>query len=119
MVVAAARDRTALLIIAADAATPEFADLLDLLADDKRASVVIAPQSAHARRVAGVLLSFRTPAHSEIFSQTALRYKQAIVVDLLCTGHALNLSDRADERRRPVMPNPAPPMKGQPMSGAE
>ena len=61
--------------------------------------------------VAGTHLVMRNTRGPEIFAQSATRHKQAIIIDILCTAHSLNLAEGIEERRRFVEEQQPPPLK--------
>lgn len=110
-VVGAARDMSAFLLIGADAAGPDLSDLFENIGVSGAGAVLIGPGLVGAPRFPGAHLVIRTTTPVGVFSQSALRYKQAILIDLICTGHSLNLSENLDERKRKVEAQLPPPLK--------
>lgn len=110
-VVGAARDMSAFLLIGADAAGPDLSDLFENIGVSGAGAVLIGPGLVGAPRFPGPHLVIRTTTPVGVFSQSALRYKQAILIDLICTGHSLNLSENLDERKRKVEAQLPPPLK--------
>lgn len=110
-VVGAAREQSAYLLIGADTAGPELADLFEAIAVTQAGAVLISPALIGSQRFQGAHLIIRNTTPVGVFSQSALRYKQAILIDLICTGHSLNLSDNLDERRRKLEIQLPPPLK--------
>jgi RpiR family transcriptional regulator, carbohydrate utilization regulator len=110
-VVGAARDASAFLLIAADAGGTEFTDLFDTIGVTGGGAIMIGPGLIGGLRFPGAHLVIRNIAPIGVFAQSATRYKQAILVDLLCIGHSLNLSESLVERQRPLGPQTPPPLK--------
>lgn len=110
-VVGAARDMSAFLLIGADAAGPDLSDLFENIGVSGAGAVLIGPGLVGAPRFPGAHLVIRTTTPVGVFSQSAFRYKQAILIDLICTGHSLNLSENLDERKRKVEAQLPPPLK--------
>jgi DNA-binding MurR/RpiR family transcriptional regulator len=110
-VVGAAREQSAFLLIGAETAWPDLADLFDSISLSGAGAVLIGPGLVGAQRFSGVHLIIRNTTPVGIFSQSALRYKQAILIDLLCTGHSLNLADNLAEKRRTLEAQVPPPLK--------
>ena len=113
MLAGLARERTALIVLAADATSSDLLDLLDVMGMHGDRCVLIAPALGPARTFAGTQLVIRNARGREIFSQSAIRYKQAIIIDILCTAHSLNLSEGIEERNRFVEEQQPPPLKRQ------
>ena len=98
-------------MIAADAVGPEFSDLFESIVVAKGPAVLIGPSLVGALRFPGSHLVIRNTTPVGIFSQSALRYKQAILIDLICTGHSLDLADNLAEKRRKQEAQLPPPLK--------
>ena len=105
------RDRTALIVLATDGNNPDLLDLLDLIGLQSGRSVLISPGLGPAKSFAGTHLVIRNTRGPEIFAQSATRHKQAIIIDILCTAHSLNLAEGIEERRRFVEEQQPPPLK--------
>ena len=110
-VAGAARDTSAFMMLAADLTTSEHADLFESVLVAGGGSILIAPALYAPSRFPGAHLVLRNNAASGLFVQSAIRYKQAILVDLLCAGHSLNLAESLPERRRRVALQSPPPLK--------
>lgn len=110
-VIGAARDQSAFLLIGADAANPELSDLFDSIGVSGAGMILIGPGLIGSQKFPGAHLIIRNTTPVGIFAQSALRYKQAILIDLICTGHSLNLAGSADEKKRPLEIQLPPPLK--------
>lgn len=110
-VVGVARDASAFLLIGADVSGPDQLELFDSISASGCAALLIGQGLLGSQRFPGPHLVIRNTTPVGVFSQSALRYKQAIIIDLLCTGHALNLADNLDERKRKVELQVPPPLK--------
>lgn len=110
-IVGAARDLSIFLLIAADAIGHDPNDLIDSIGVNGSGAVLIGPGLAGSQPFPGAHLVIRNSLATGVFSQSASRYKQAILIDLLCLGHSLNLSDGLAERRRKLEIQKAPPLK--------
>lgn len=111
MVISSARSDVGFIVLATDGTAPDVADLIDILNVQDNAAILISPALARGHSFAGTHLPIRNNLPVEIFAQSAVRYKLAMVVDLLCTGHSLNLSEGLTERRRPIGEQLPPPLK--------
>lgn len=112
MVVGTARHASAFLLISAEPGGADLSDLFDSIGVQGAGAILIAPGLIGGVRFPGAHLVIRSSGPTGIFAQSALRYRQAILVDLLCTGHSLNLSDNLAERQRSVEEQIPPPLKG-------
>ncbi len=110
-VIGAARESSVFLLIAADAVGPDLADLFDGIDVEGIGAILIGPSLIGGLRFPGAHLVIRNATPVGVFAQSAIRYRQAILVDLLCTGHSLNLSESLPERRRRVEKQLPPPLK--------
>lgn len=110
-VVGAAREASAFLLVGADPGGSDLADLFDSIAVNGAGAILIGPGLIGALRFPGAHLVVRNTTPVGVFAQSATRYKQAILVDLLCTGHSLNLSENLAERQRSVEAQLPPPLK--------
>jgi RpiR family transcriptional regulator, carbohydrate utilization regulator len=110
-VVGAARDSSVFLLIAADAGGIEFADLFDNIGVTGAGAILIGPGLIGGLRFPGAHLVIRNMAPIGVFAHSATRYKQIILVDLLCIGHSLNLAESLAERQRRLELQMPPPLK--------
>jgi RpiR family transcriptional regulator, carbohydrate utilization regulator len=110
-VVGAARDSSVFLLIAADAGGTEFADLFDNIGVTGAGAILIGPGLIGGLRFPGAHLVIRNMAPIGVFAHSATRYKQIILVDLLCIGHSLNLAESLAERQRRLELQMPPPLK--------
>jgi len=111
MVIGSARSDVGFIILATDGTAPDVGELLDILNVQENPAILISPALGRGHTFAGIHLPIRNNLPVEIFAQSAVRYKQAMVIDLLCTGHSLNLSEGHIERRRPIGEQVPPPLK--------
>jgi RpiR family carbohydrate utilization transcriptional regulator len=111
MIIGSARSDVGFIVLTSDATAPDVSDLLDILNSQDNPAVLISPALSRGQTFNGIHLAIRNNLPVEIFAQSAVRYKQAMVIDLLCTGHSLNLSEGILERRRPVNEQLPPPLK--------
>lgn len=112
-VLSAAREGSAFLLLAAAAQGPEFPDLVENLALNDSGAILIGPPLQNGARFPGAHLRIRQAAQGGVFAGSALRYKQAILIDLLCMGLSFNLSEDLEERRRKIeAQTPPPPKRG-------
>ncbi|MDP1730912.1 MAG: MurR/RpiR family transcriptional regulator [Devosia sp.] len=111
MMAGIARETNALIVIAADGGNPDLADLIDLVGIQDAGVILIAPSLNRGQAFSGTHLVVRNSSPVEMFAQSAVRYRQSIIIDILCTGHSLNLSEGLAERRRQVEQQVPPPLK--------
>ncbi len=107
------RESTALIVLAADATNTDLLDLLDVIGPQGERTVLVSPALGPSKTFSGVQLTIRNSRGREIFAQSAIRYKQAIIIDILCTAHSLNLAEGVEERHRYVKEQEPPPLKRQ------
>jgi RpiR family transcriptional regulator, carbohydrate utilization regulator len=111
IVVGAAREQSAFLMIGADTAGLELSDLFEIIGVNGADAILIGPGLVGSLRFPGAHLIIRSTTPVGVFSLSALRYKQAILIDLICTGHSLNLSENLAERKRRLEMQLPPPLK--------
>ncbi|WP_332718960.1 hypothetical protein [Pelagibacterium mangrovi] len=110
MIIGSARGDVGFILLTTDPSALDGSDLLDILNNQDNPAILISPSRSRP--------SFqRHPPHypqqpaAGNFRPFGLRYKQALVIDLLCTGHSLNLSEGLTKPRRPVNEQLPPPLK--------
>ena len=111
MVISAASDASAFLLLSMDTVITEPVDLFESMSLLGDRAILIAPPLAPGLVFPGVQLVVETTLVPGIFVQSLRRYKQAIMIDLICTGSALNLADSLGERRRRLERQTEPPLK--------
>jgi hypothetical protein len=85
--------------------------LFESLALSDLPTVLISPQVPGGQGFTGVHLEISMAPSSGIFARSSRRYRQSIVVDLICAGFSLKLGQGDAARRVPLVDQSAPPLK--------
>ena len=110
MVATAADSGSAVVVLSALPVGPEAVELLETLALQDLPTILISPILPVAIDFTGVHLLIGASHSQGIFARSSRRYKQAIIVDLLCTGFSLELGQGDAARNAPPIDQRSPPI---------
>lgn len=91
MVVTAAGDGSAFIALSAESAGADTIELFEAIGLQDLPSILIAPTLPTGTDFPGVHLVIGPSLSQGLFARSSRRYKQAVMVDLLCTGSSLEL----------------------------
>ncbi len=111
MVAMAAEPGSAAVILAAQPVLATARELFETLALSELPTILISPQIPVAFEFSGVHLEISTAPSAGIFARSSRRYRQSIIVDLICVGFSLKLGQGDAARRVPLVDQSAPPLK--------
>jgi DNA-binding MurR/RpiR family transcriptional regulator len=111
MVAMAAEPGTAAVILAAQPVLAAARELFETLALSELPTVFISPSIPVGSEFPGVQLEIATAPSAGIFARSSRRYRQSIMVDLICVGVSLKLGQGEAARRVPLVDQSAPPLK--------
>jgi hypothetical protein len=111
MVAMAAEPGTAAVILAAQPVLAAARELFETLALSELPTVLISPSIPVGSEFPGVQLEIATAPSAGIFARSSRRYRQSIMVDLICVGVSLKLGQGEAARRVPLVDQSAPPLK--------
>lgn len=111
MVAMAAEPGTAAVILAAQPVLAAARELFETLALSELPTVLISPSIPVGSEFPGVQLEIATSPSAGIFARSSRRYRQSIMVDLICVGVSLKLGQGEAARRLPLFDQSAPPLK--------
>jgi DNA-binding MurR/RpiR family transcriptional regulator len=111
MVAVAAEPGSAAVVLCAQPVPISARGLFESLALSDLPTVLISPQVPGGQGFTGVHLEISMAPSSGIFARSSRRYRQSIVVDLICAGFSLKLGQGDAARRVPLVDQSAPPLK--------
>jgi RpiR family transcriptional regulator, carbohydrate utilization regulator len=111
MIISASHRDSVLILISSDGCSLELGELLELITLHDIKAIIIAPQTARSYSKNTVFLPIHTIGVVDIFAQPSVRYKQLIIIDLLCLGYSHNLSEHTTDPPRKIGKQVPPPLK--------
>jgi len=111
MVAMAAEPGSAAIILAAQPVLTAAQELFETVALSELPTVLISPATPVGSEFPGVQLEIASAPSAGIFARSSRRYRQSIMVDLICVGVSLKLGQGEAARRVPLVDQSAPPPK--------
>lgn len=111
MVVTAAGDGSAFIVLSAEPTGLDEIELFESISTQDLPAILIAPILPTGTEFPGVHLEIGPSLSQGLFARSSRRYKQAVMVDLLCTGSSLELGPGLSGATAVSIEQPSPPIK--------
>ncbi|MCC5973828.1 MAG: MurR/RpiR family transcriptional regulator [Rubellimicrobium sp.] len=111
MVVTASSDDSAFMVLSAEPANRDVLELFEAIAQKDLPAILIAPGLPVGTMFPGVHLKIGPSITQDLFARSSRRYKQSVVVELLCTGSSLELGRGLRRDSALLLDQPSPPIK--------